>query len=377
MASGGRPWQAAVLAGALLLAVVPGCKREDPRIRALTVQAAHADEAAQELRQAWRAQFRRFGLAGMKDLRFDRHPLRLSAEQKRALEARVRLEKDSSRRGLLQEILDQDQELQALSGRLKDLQAALPPPVVAGPHDSHYGLALRFLKGQGESDEQARQTLSHVALEARLLPGHEVYHFYLHGEYGTWVSQGGAPLSPRELASRDLAPSAEARDAARAEGLKLRQELDLLESQKQLIEQEVASMQAERVQLLEGRSQLQSERDLHLAQLNALHYLVGVRDTLEAEGIIEVPLLGKDHSGRNWRDAVFTQHLDLRTGSTLTIRARDLGLRRIGSVSVVPGSYLPDEHYRLTLSGDRQTATVELLALSRFRNDKVVFAVVE
>ena len=111
--------------------------------------------------------------------------------------------------------------------------------------------------------------------------------------------------------------------------------------------------------------------------MNSLHYLVGVRDTLEKEGIIELPLFGKDQSGRNWRDAVFSRNLDLRTGATLVIKAQDLGLKQIGKVNVVPGSYTSSEHYRLTLSADRQTATVELLTLQRFKNDKVVFAVAE
>jgi len=44
---------------------------------------------------------------------------------------------------------------------------------------------------------------------------------------------------------------------------------------------------------------------------------------------------------------------------------------------VVPGSYLKDEHYKLTISEDKQTATVELITVSRFKNDKVVFAVTD
>ena len=46
-------------------------------------------------------------------------------------------------------------------------------------------------------------------------------------------------------------------------------------------------------------------------------------------------------------------------------------------MSLVPGSYLPGEHYQLTISADRQTAIVELLTMQRFKNDKVVFAVTE
>ncbi len=195
--------------------------------------------------------------------------------------------------------------------------------------------------------------------------------------HGTWVSQGRASISPRELDSRDPDLLASERDEAVAHGQRLQRELRLLVDQKGRIEQEIAAIQAERRNFLEGRAQLQSENDQQLARLNSLHYLIGVRDTLETEGIIELPLFRKAQSGRNWRDTVFSHNLDLRTGATLIIRAQDLGLKQIGKVSIVPGSYTPGEHYRLTLSADRQTATVELLTLRRFKNDKVVFAVAE
>jgi len=362
-----------VLAPAAFLA----CQREDPQIRVLTEQAAQADEAGRQLRQAWSAQFRRLALVGVRNLRLDASPMLLTAEQKRALEARLRTERDSSRRGLLQEILDKEAELQALSDRLMGLKAALPPPEIARANDSHYGLALRFLKGRGLPEEAARRALSQVPLSERLAPGFEVYHFYVHGEYGTWVSQGGAVVSPRDLDRQEPDPLPRQRDAAVAASRRLQRQLGVLENQKREIEREISSIQAERLGFLEGQARLQWENADQLARLNSLHYRVGGRAALEAEGIIEVPLFGLDHSGPKWRDAAFTQHLDLRTGATLVIRAQDLGLKRIGKVIVVPGSLLAGEHYRLTLGADGQTATVDLLAPSRFKNEKVVFAVEE
>ena len=374
MAHGGRRWIAPTLAG-LALAALVACQREDPQIRALTEQAAQADEASQQLRQAWSAQFKRLALVGVRDLRLDASPMLLTPAQKRALEARLRIEKDSSRRGLLQEVLDKEAELRTLSDRVMDLKAALPPPEIAQANDSHYGLALRFLQGRGLSEEAARKALSHVPLSERMAPGFEVYHFYVHGEYGTWVSQGGAAVSPRELDRREPDPLPGQRDAAVATSRRLQKQLGVLENQKRLIEREISGIQAERLGFLEGQARLRWENADQLARLNSLHYLVGVRAALEAEGIIEVPLFGLDRSGPAWRDAAFTQHLDLRTGTTLVIRAQELGLTRIGKVIVVPGSYTAGEHYRLTLSADGQAATVELLALPRFKNDKVVFAV--
>lgn len=358
---------------AILLVAGTGCRREDPEIRVLTERAAHADEASQALRQAWSQQLGRFTRA-----RLEAPPLLLlSEEQKRALEVRVRLEKDNSRRGLLRELLAKDGELRVLQEQLAQLKAGLPEPELVKRNDSHYGLALRFLQARGCTVDQARSLLSRAAISGRIAPGFEVYHFFVNGSYGSWVAQGGASLSPRDLVHEDWDRLQVERDRAVGRGDRLQKELAALEGQKRDIERDMASLRLEHRQVLEGGLALQADNASQLLRLNALHYLVGVREVLERDGIIETPLFDRDRSGPNWRDKVFTESLDLRTSTTLQIRARDLGLTRIGTVTVVPGSYLRGEHYDLTLSEDRQTATVVLLSPPRFKNDKVVFAVAE
>jgi hypothetical protein len=52
-----------------------------------------------------------------------------------------------------------------------------------------------------------------------------------------------------------------------------------------------------------------------------------------------------------------------------------MGISKIGKVNVIPGSLVKDEHYSLTYSEDRSTATVKILDLERVRNDRVAFAV--
>ena len=162
-----------------------------------------------------------------------------------------------------------------------------------------------------------------------------------------------------------------------AQNEKLQEEVLDLEGQKKKIEEEIAGLRGERANLIEERSKLQADNAGQLAKLNSLHYVVGTRDKLKAEGIIEIPVFAKDRAGKNWRDEVFTQSLDLRSAKTIVIKAADLGLAKIGKVNVVPGSYLKDEHYKLSISEDKLTATVELITVTRFKNDKVVFAVTD
>lgn len=366
-----------LLALALGLASFPGCKREDPEIVALTKKATHVDEASRQLRQAWRAQYRRLNLLGVKALRPEPVQVLLTTEQKKNLEARLKVERDISRQALIREALEKDVEIRALTETLEHLKNELPDPEIVSRNESHYGLALRFLRRQGRSDSEAKALLSRATLHDRIAPGFEIYHFFRNGVYSAWVAQGSADFSPQDLARPDWEMLEARRDERLDENARLKRELQRLKGQKLDTEQEIDALKTEHRHLADGAAGLQEDNATQLARLNSLHYLVGVRDALRDSGIIETPLFDKERSGRSWRDRLFTQSLDLRHGHTLQFRAQAFGLKRIGKVVVVPGSYIKDEHYRVTLSPDGQWASVELLSLERFRNDKVVFALVE
>ena len=372
-----RPTLALALMAAALLTVSTACKREDPQIRELTQKAAEADKASQQLNQAGTDQQKKLAQAGVNDIRPSAETLQLTDEQKQALEERIKNEKNSSYQALLQEVLDKDKEIKDLNSKLAKLKADLPKPDLAKPNDSHYGMALRFLKKKGVPEAEAKKLVSRVAIMDKLAPGFEVYHFYANGTYGTWVSQGKAKISPNDLMRQEREKIEGERDEAVAQNEKLQEEVLDLESQKKKITEEVNALQTERANLIEERTKLQADNASQLSKLNSLHYVVGKRDALKTEGVIEIPVFAKDRAGKNWRDEVFTQSLDLRSAKTITIKAADLGLKKIGKVNVVPGSYLKDEHYKLVISEDKQTATIELITVSRFKNDKVVFAVTD
>jgi hypothetical protein len=372
-----RSTLALALMAASLLTVSTACKREDPQIRELTEKAAQADKASQQLNQAGSDQQKKLTQAGVNDVKPNAETLQLTDDQKKALEERIKNEKNSSYQALLQEVLDKDKDIKEMNAKLAKLRADLPKPDLAKPNDSHYGMAMRFLKKKGVPEAEAKKLVSRVTILEKLAPGFEVYHFYANGTYGTWVSQGKAKITPNDLMRQEREKVEGERDEAVAQNDKLQEEVASLEDKKKKIEEEIVGLRSERTNLIEERAKLQSDNAAQVSKLNSLHYVVGTRDKLKADGIIEIPVFAKDRAGKNWRDEVFTQSLDLRSAKTITIKAADLGLKKIGKVSVVPGSYLKDEHYKLTISEDKLTATIELITVSRFKNDKVVFAVAE
>ena len=364
-------------AAASVLLLVTACKREDPQIRELTQKAAEADKAGQQLNQAGSEQQKKLAQAGVADVRVNAETMQLTDEQKKALEERIKNEKNSSYQALLQEVLDKDKEIKDLNQKIAKLKADLPKPDNAREGDSHYGLAIKFLKKKGVPEAEARKLVSNVNIMEKLAPGFEVYHFYANGVYGTWVAKGRAKITPSELQKQEREKIEGERDQAVAENEKLQEDVLDLESQKKKLSEDIEGLRTERSNLIEERAKLQGENAAQLGKLNSLHYIAGNRDKLKAEGIIEIPVFAKDRAGKNWRDELFTQSLDLRSNDSLSLKAAELGLKKIGKVNVVPGSYVKDEHYKLTISEDKQTATIQLLKKDRFKNDKVVFAVTE
>ena len=376
----------AAIAAMTLLVMTPGCdkfkqKSEDKEIKNLEQKAGELDKLNQQQQQATGAQEEKLKAVGAQaggvDIKPNAETMQLTDEQKKALEERIKSEKNSSYQALLQEVLNKDKEIRELSDKVAKLRAVLPRPDMAGPNDSHYGMALRFLKKKGVPLEEARSLVSRVNLMEKMAPGFEVYHFYANGVYGTWVNQGKAKISPSDLQREEREKIEGERDTAVAQGELLQEEVNDLSTQKKQLESDIAGLADEKTKLQTSMVELVTTGEKQKALLSSLHYVVGNSKKLVEQGVIIVPVFAKDRAGKNWRDDVFDKSLDLRSADTITISASELGLKKIGKVTVVPGSLVKDEHYKLTISNDKMSAVIKLLTKDRFRNEKVVFAVSE
>lgn len=365
---------AAMTVGLLLLA--PACNRsgEDKEIRDLSQKAAELDKLSQQAGSTGVEQTRKLKAAGVNDVRPDAATLQLTEEQKAALEERIKAEKNSSYQALLQEVLDKDKEMKTLNEKISRLRALLPKPDIAKPNDSHYGMAMRFLRKKGVSEEKAKALIARVLIMDKLAPGFEIYHFYNNGVYGSWVSQGRAAISPTELQAEEKAKIEGERDVANEKATKLGEEVTDLAAQKQKLTADIDALQVEKTNMIKAIDGLSATNEAQKAKLNSLHYAVGARKALEQQGVIVVPVFAKDRAGANWNDGVFTHSVDLRAQDSITLTAAEAGLQKISKVFVIPGSLEKDKHYSLVLAEDRASATVKILTKDRFRNEKVVFA---
>ncbi len=366
---------AAGLAAAVF--ILPGCNRENAKIKEQTEKSAQADQAQQQIQAAGQSQQQALQKAGVTDVQPNPDTMQLTDDQRKALEDRIKNEKNSSYQALLQEVIDKDKQIKDMNTKLDKLKSELPKPDVARPGESHYGLAMRFLQKQGVAKSDAKKLIDNVNIMDKLAPGMEVYHFYSNGVYGTWVAKGRAKISPSELNRQERAKVEGERDTALAQNEKLQEEVGDLAQQKEQLESDVAGLQQEKSTLTQQVSDLTTLSEKQKTDLNSLHYIVGNRKALEKAGVIIVPVFAKDRAGAKWTNEAFTNEVDLRANDSVTFTAADAGVTKIGKVNVVPGSLVKDQHYSLTIAPDKQSATIKLLDKSRFTNEKVVFAVSE
>jgi hypothetical protein len=362
-----------------LLAFSLACGRAegDREIKEQAQRAAEVESLDKQAKEAAKGMDSKLRNAGVTGVVPDAETLQLTAPQKAALEARLKQEKNSTYQALLQEVLDKDAEIRTLNQKIASLRSSLPAPEIAGKDDSHFGMAMAYLRRRGVPEDKARVLVSKVLLLDKVTPGFAVYHFYSHGVYGTWVAQGRADISPTQLQAEQKATLEGERDTASLRARELQASLAELTAEKDRVSADIEALRTERTSMTADLKALTAASETQQALLNSVHFRVGARKALEKAGVIVVPIFAKDRAGSNWSDAVFDRSADLRNADEVEFTAAEAGLEHIGKVDVVPGSLERNKHYTLALNDDRTVAKVRFLNKERFRNEKVVFALGE
>jgi hypothetical protein len=287
----------------------------------------------------------------------------LTPEQRQLLEDRIGNER-GSRKSLLQEILNQDAKIRDLRGKLESLAKGLPASHAAVAGDRHDRIAMNYLLAQGVAADAAYQLISKITLEESLMPGFRVWTYYNNGQFGTWVTQGSAPISPaeRQKRMRDEFENVKAESKAlMAQNLAQRDSIAKLTQRAETGEAETrAAMKAAEN---ESAARLRAES----ARASTVQYAIGSKRSLESARIIDgrLRLLSLEIP-----DA---QPLNLAERQTVTFEPQsyDARLKRIKRIRVAPSSFVEGEDYSVTALGDvgvelRIVNTAKFIAAGRF-----------
>lgn len=298
----------------------------------------------------------------------------MSPEQAQILQKRVAEEKDVSYRGLLQEVLNLNGEIDKLNTDMMDLRAKLPAPIQVKKGESHFQVCMNFLQSKGVAEDEAMKLIEQTALTTELLSGFEVWNYYNDGVFGTFVTQGTARMSPNALArSTKRKIDTERQTLIQARNQK-EEEVKDLEGRKAELMEQIRQLDEERNSMLAQMEEMSKKNEALAKQLNSVRYTVNTFKELSRMGIIRKPGLGKWETA-NMELASNPATIDLRSDNRISFTAASIGLNKIGKVLLFPRSYEDESDYRLTISEDKQSATIVINKPEKFQFARLAIAV--
>jgi hypothetical protein len=307
----------------------------------------------------------------------------LTPDQKALLEQKLKNEEGIGYRDLISDILKKQKDVEDLKVQVQELEKKLPSAVVVKRGDRHADIAMNFLtKDKGLDPQTAKKLVGQVNLMDELVPGFKVWNFYDNGVYGTFVTQGDASVSPyrviqkakQELVNaRDTAVSQ--RDSLAKEKATLLEQVSDLERRRDQLNQEVAMLQSEREELLKKMQEMQNISDELKSKLNSVFYVVGWRQNMVKQGLVEDPWYAAPRL-KKFDEASFPLRLDLRDGDTIVFTAKDAGVAKIEKIKIAPGStFKVNADYAFTIAGDGQQCSVRMLSKDKFRAERIAILV--
>jgi cell division protein FtsB len=317
----------------------------------------------------------------------------LSPDQRDVLNTLVTEEKDVSYKALLESIIKDRESIRGLQEKVLHLEQTLPDQfVIAKKGDSHHELATSYLVNTGGVDaEKAKTLLASVDQTDELVPGNKVWFFYdkERDSFRTYVTQGEAgqtPLVVRRALKRQLITQ---RDAAEAKVKSLEQTKADLEANKTRLETDIASLNGDVSALTDRRSQLESEvtglkadnnsletkvaglsGDIAFRDNSLFYHAASERELKDTGALTTVFKRVKDVKGIH-----FTDSLDLRKSTTISLAPGAYGLDRIKGVRVLPEIYQEGRDFSVETSDDGSTAKVTILDPEIFRGKEVIVSV--
>ncbi len=301
--------------------------------------------------------------------------LNLSEEEKKLLEEKIKEEKDISVKSLLSEILGKNEEISELNGKIELLEALLPKSHIVNKGENHYQISMNYLlNDKGVEKERAIKLIERTALFEPLIPGFKVWNFYTGDEYGTFITQGDAPVSPNEIRRQAKKIIIEARDRAIAEKDILAQEIEILGSRRDQLISQLDHLNQEKINLITQLSELSQQNLAMQKAVNSLHFLLDLKSNLLDKGIIKGGFLRPTRL-REVSPELFNQTVDLRKKNKIEISAAHFSLLRLRKITLYPKFYKKGTDYKIEISEDKKRAVITVSAIEKFKNERAVISV--
>ena len=301
--------------------------------------------------------------------------MNLSPEQKKVLEDKIKNEKDVSIKSLLQDILDKNNDIQNLNARLQELEAMLPKPHVVEKGENHYQIAMNYLLTEkGVEKTRAMELVERTALFEPIIPGFKVWNFYAEDEYGTFITQGTAPISPNQIQRKIKKELVDAKDKAISEKEQLQSDITEMEARRNELISQLDLLNQEKQNMLTRMSDLNDQNLEMQTALNSVYFAMDLRKNLTQKGIIKGGFL-RSTKLQKVDFTMFDRSLDLRGEPIITAAAADFQLSKIKDITIYPSYFKLDTDYKIDLDEAGQNAILTILDVKKFKSEKIAIAI--
>lgn len=299
----------------------------------------------------------------------------LTADEYKLLEQLIKEEKDISLKAQLEKILELQKELALTREEIKKLRYVLPLPIEVKKGDTHFDICLKYLTtNHNLSREEAIKLIDKVGLFEPLVPGFFVWNYYKDGVFGSFVTQGNAPVTPMQVYRKNkeyvqkLIQKAQAR---RDSALAAVHELKLL---KQQLEEELNTAYGELEHSKKTIDSLHKEQEKIQKRLNSLLYYADLEDNLKKENYLSSGFFRKTDL-KNLPPIYLFEALDLRKNDGITLHAKEFNLSKFKRVVIFPKSFKLDIDYQLIYSDKKDEVIVFFKKPYRFKQKKIIIAI--
>lgn len=292
--------------------------------------------------------------------------------QRDVLNQMIAQEKDVSYKSLLEHIVADRNELQALQEKVMHLEQALPDKfVVVKKGDRHKDLAMNYLVNEMQlPPEKAKTLLAEADQTDELVPGNKVWFAYdpKDDAFRTYVTRGEAKQLPYALRRANQRQLITERDTARTERDVAQTEVSNLQQVKAGLETDISMLQANKASLEDSVARLSS--DLAFRQ-NSLFYHAANERSLKDQGVLS-PVLKRV---KDVKPLQYEASLDLRQGTTISLEPRLFGLESIDRIKLLPPIFQEGRDYTVETSEATGTAKVTILDPELFKGKEVLVSV--
>lgn len=361
----------------LILKGKPATKHESPQMKQMaeTVQKIQGLESdVQEKQNEIFSLMRDYKTQTGKDLG-GISTMNLTPEQQTVLEAKIKDEQNVSIKSLLQDILNRNKEIGDLKNQITQIEALLPKAHTVEKGENHYQVAMSFLvEEKGLDKKKAAELVEKAALFEPLVPGFKVWNFFDNEEYGTFVTQGSAAISPNSVQRKVKKELVDAKDQAIAEKDKLALDIQELEKRRAELIGQIDLLAQEKETMLIKLADLDKQNQDLQTTLSSVFYLADTKKNLEAKGVLKGGFL-KSTKLQSVSPELFTHSLDLRADTKIVLSAPELSLTKIKRISVYPTFLKEGTDFTVAIDETRQSATITLLDTKKFQNERVVLSI--